>query len=204
MSAVLPAIAPPSGGERPAAGRAFVLVAGVPGAGKTTVLARVRRDLPDVTVLDPERYRRAGAAAFGGRLPYRSYRPVVHALHAVTVLGHVLAGPDRPGRRTLVVHEPGTRPRRNAALAGLARARGWRTALVVVDVTRAEALEGQRVRGRVVRARSFEGHWARWTEQRTRLRDAARAGAALDGWQHVRLVTRDDAEPVLRRLLDAA
>lgn len=113
MSVVLPPAAPashpgaPAGAPRPDVpplprpspddAPAFVLVAGVPGAGKTTVLARVARDVADVAVADPERYRSA-LAARGRALPYRVYRPFVHTLHALDVLGLLVRlRADRPG-----------------------------------------------------------------------------------------------------------
>jgi hypothetical protein len=59
------------------------VVAGVPGAGKTTLLTRV--DAPGSLVLDPEPIRaRLGRGL--GQLPYRLWRPSVHAEHVARVL----------------------------------------------------------------------------------------------------------------------
>ncbi|HEY5978463.1 MAG TPA: hypothetical protein VIT41_02405, partial [Microlunatus sp.] len=85
----------------------LVLVGGVPGAGKTTAIARATDDLAHVGALDPEHVswwlrRRLPAA-----VPYRTYRWIVHAGHTLRVLGHLLNGPVA-GRR-LVIHDPGTR-----------------------------------------------------------------------------------------------
>lgn len=178
----------------------FVVVGGVPGAGKTTVLARVAAQERDVRVLDPEHYRAALAASVGRVLPYRAYRPVVHVLHGARVLRLLLRGPGRLGARALVVHEPATRPRRTAGLARLARARGWCPALLYVDASRAQALAGQHARGRVLRGASFDGHWERWEARREDLTDA---GSAPDGvaWQRVCLTGRDSARDRLRGLL---
>jgi hypothetical protein len=77
-----------------------LLVAGVPGAGKTTLL--VRADTSGSAVLDPEAVCSRWRPALG-RLPYRLWRPLVHARHYLGVLA-ALRGPAG-----LVVHEPGTR-----------------------------------------------------------------------------------------------
>jgi predicted kinase len=175
----------------------LVLVGGVPGAGKSTLLARVGDDEPGAVVLDPDAYRRWFRTALP-RAPYRAYRPVVHTLHAAAVAVAVLRGPAGAGG-VLLVHDPATRPRRRRALARLARARGWEPVLVVVDVPRTAALDGQLERGRVVAAGSFAGHWRRWQEQRARLADGARA----EGWAEVHVVDRRTAAPTLRGVLVA-
>jgi predicted kinase len=172
-----------------------VLVGGVPGAGKSTLLARVGDDAPDAVVLDPDAYRRWFRTALP-RAPYRAYRPVVHTLHAAAVAGAVLRGAADAGD-VLLVHDPATRPRRRRALARLARARGWEPVLVVVDVPRTAALDGQVERGRVVAPESFAGHWRRWEEQRAALAD----GAVAEGWAEVHVVDRRTAAPTLRGLL---
>ena len=99
----------------------------------------------------------------------------------------------------LLVHDPATRPRRRRLLARLATACGWRPVLVVVDVPRTAALDGQRERGRVVAPRSFAGHWRRWAAQRAALAHRARA----EGWTEVHVVDRRTAGPALRAVLSA-
>lgn len=182
---------------------AFVLVGGVPGAGKTTALAVLAQRLPDVVVVDPERYRTAFASTLPG-LPYRAYRPLVHVLHATAVLRLLLAGPGRLPGRALVVHEPATRPARNAVLATLATARGWDPRLFLVDVTCEQALTGQHRRGRVLAAESFSGHWSRWSEQRPWLVEVARTGQEYGRWRRVDVVEREAAADTLTRALLAA
>ena len=71
---------------------ALLVVAGVPGAGKTTLLSRV--DAPGSLVLDPEPIR-ARFQRLLGPLPYRLWRPLVHAEHGLRVL---LALPGRHSR----------------------------------------------------------------------------------------------------------
>ena len=73
---------------------ALLVVAGVPGAGKTTLLSRL--DAPGSLVLDPEPIR-ARWQRLLAPLPYRLWRPLVHAGHGLRVLLAL------PGRRGLVV-----------------------------------------------------------------------------------------------------
>ena len=183
--------------DAPGAGRApdLVVLGGVPGAGKSTVLRRLRRR-PGVVVLDPDGHRDALRRSVGRVVPYRAYRPLVHALHTVDVLGALLRGPGHGGS-ALVVHEPATRPRRTAALLRLARACGWRSALVYVDTPREAALAGQHARGRVLAARSFDRHWERWSRQRHRWLETDRDSEGFA----VRVVRREDAEERLVALL---
>ena len=173
-----------------------VLVGGVPGAGKTTAIARVAGELPWVDALDPETFRVGLSRVLPEKTGYAAYRPLVHTLHALRVLLVLLRGPC-PGR-TLVVHDPATRPRRRWLFAWLARMRGWDPVLVYVDVPRALAETGQVLRGRVVDPVSFAGHWARWEALRGEL---AGRPDTLDGarWSEVVLTDRERAAPQLRR-----
>jgi predicted kinase len=177
----------------------FVLVGGIPGAGKSTALRAVAADRAGATVLDPDDHRRRLAALLPARVPYRWYRGVVHTLHTVCVLAVLLAGP-RLTARGLAVHDPATRPVRRAATARLARWRGWAPELVLLDVDRDTALAGQRARGRTLRSGSFARHWRRWSAQRPALASGA-TGSAGGGWQRIHLVPRDEAVPLIRRLL---
>ena len=56
---------------------AAVFVGGIPGAGKTTFLARTVRP-GDARVLDSAHVRRRIRARLGRRVPYGLYRPLVH------------------------------------------------------------------------------------------------------------------------------
>lgn len=176
----------------------LVLVGGVPGAGKSTLLARVGDDEPGAVVRDPDAFRRWLRTALP-YVPYRAYRPMVHALHALATLHAVLRGPAGP-RTALLVHDPATRPRRRRALARLARACGWEPVLLVVDVSRREALAGQAERGRVVAPASFARHWRRWQAQHDRLP----ASAAVEGWAAVHVVDRSTATATVRRVVSEA
>lgn len=175
----------------------LVLVGGVPGAGKTTAIARATDDLAHVRTVDPEHVTWWLRHRLPVTTPYRAYRWLVHVLHTLRVLVLLLDGP-RAGRR-LVVHDPGTRPGRRRLYLRLAHLAGWRTVLLYVDVDRSLAQEGQRRRGRVVR--SFDEHWASWQHLRPTLDVAAQQGDPVD---RVILVERADASDVLRRLCLAA
>lgn len=173
----------------------LVVVGGVPGAGKTTAIARATSGLDGVRPVDPEHVSGWLRNRLPARLPYRAYRWLVHLLHTLRVLAYLVLGPS--GGRRLVVHDPGTRPGRRSLFLGLARLAGWRIALVYIDVERAAAQDGQRRRGRIVR--SFDHHWASWQRLRPALaRDSAR------GWDEpVVLVSREAAAGVLRGLAGA-
>ncbi|GAA1736056.1 hypothetical protein GCM10009809_34040 [Isoptericola hypogeus] len=196
----------PDGRRRPR----LVLVGGVPGAGKSTALARVATAVPAVRVLDSESARERLRSRLPGA-PYPLLRPVVHAWHAVRVLGAVLhvrgapRGSDGPPEAseppTLLVHDPATRRWRRVALALLARACGWSPVLVVLDVGLDDARRGQQERGRVVRGRAFTRHWRRYQAQRPRLVRASEAGVASGGWDGVHVVDRRSAPTVLASLV---
>lgn len=138
-----------------------VVVGGIPGAGKSTLITRLAR--PGLRTLDPDRIRARWRRVAGRRLPYRLYRPLVHVEHHVTVAVALL----RPG--ALVVHECATRSSLRRLVATLARLGGHPCHVVLLDVDPAEARRGQRVRGRVVPAESMRGHAARWARLRAEL-----------------------------------
>jgi hypothetical protein len=116
---------------------AVLVVAGVPGAGKTTLLSRV--DAAHSQVLDPEPIRARYARRLF-RLPYRLWRPLVHAEHYLRV---VLA---LPGHAGLIVHETGTRAWRRRLLAAAARRFGRTAHLLLLDVSADTALRGRLLR----------------------------------------------------------
>ena len=181
---------------RPEVSYDLVLVGGVPGAGKTTAIARATDDLAHVRAIDPEHVTWWLRQRLPRWVPYQAYRWMVHLLHTLRVLIHLLDGP-RAGRR-LVVHDPGTRRHRRSLFLRLAHLAGWRTVLLYVDVDRAAARSGQLQRGRVVR--TFEEHWASWQHLRPALDVAARTESVPDP---VVLAERADAADVLRRLCDS-
>ena len=187
---------PETPGGSTAPGPLLIVVGGVPGAGKSTLLARIADDVPGGVVLDPDRYRRRIAGRLPSWMPYVTYRWVVHTLHAAATLLHLLRGPrsDAP----LLVHDTATRERRRETLGLLGRLRGWDPVLVAVDVSLAEAMDGQLDRGRVVRPEEFVRHWERWTAQRAAL--AAAGGGPRGPWSGVYLMARCDAFRQVRDL----
>ena len=193
--AVLPRLRPvPGPGGTP--GPLMIVVGGVPGAGKSTLLARVADDMPRTVVLDPDRYRRGIARRLPSFVPYGTYRWAVHTLHAVETVVRLARGPRSTA--PLLVHDTATRARRRETLGMLARLRGWDPVLVAVDVSLAEALDGQLDRGRVVQPEEFVRHWERWTAQRSAL--AASDGGPRGPWSGVYLMARCDAFRQVREL----
>jgi hypothetical protein len=170
---------------------ALLVVAGVPGAGKTTLLTRVHA--PGSLVLDPEPIR-ARLERRLGRLPYRLWRPLVHAGHVARVLLAL------PGGSGLIVHDTGTRGWRRHLLAGLARRFGRSGHLLLLDVSAEAALEGQRRRRRALGPAAFAAHWRKWRRLRADLPAdppgpaTAGSGLATEGWTSVRLLDRRAAD----------
>ncbi|MBC7277718.1 AAA family ATPase [Nocardioides sp.] len=182
-------------GERPQ----LLLLGGVPGAGKSTLIRQVADRNPDVRTLDPETSARWLEARLP-QVPYGLYRPLVHLWHAAVTLALVLLGPTLD-RRTLLVHDPATRPGRRELLGRIARARGWRTSLVMIDVPRAVAIDGQHERGRIVSSPSFERHWHRWTDDQPRLLSATTFGGTDGSWDRVHVIDRARANRRIEALL---
>jgi hypothetical protein len=173
---------------------ALLVVAGVPGAGKTTLLSRI--DAPGSLVLDPEPIRARYQRRLG-RVPYRLWRPLVHAEHALRVLAAL------PGPSGLIVHDTGTRGWRRRLLVGLARRCGRSGHLLLLDVSAEAALEGQRRRRRALRGTAFATHWRNWRRLRAELFAPADPGGLqvqddpgglrAEGWASIRLLDRPAA-----------
>ncbi len=127
----------------------FVVVAGLPGAGKTTLLRRLRASW-GVTGLDPED---VAEALHCLRLPYGVLRPLVHVTHLARVL--VALGSAAP---CVLTSDPMTSPVKRRLLPLAARATSRRFEVVLIDVTPAEARDGQRRRGRSLSNRRMARH----------------------------------------------
>ncbi|WP_250286608.1 MULTISPECIES: AAA family ATPase [unclassified Frankia] len=182
-----------------------LIVAGIPGAGKSTLIRHVFGDITDPgpkpspepgsdprartrgarpLILDSADIRTALRARLGPRLPYRLYRPAVHIAHYARIAWMTA----RHGE-SLVVHECGTRRWARRAITGLARARHRPAHLILIDAPSADALAGQRARGRTVRSRAFRRHERSWA----RLRAAGPAALYREGWSSARVLDRRDA-----------
>jgi len=129
---------------------AVVVVAGLPGAGKTTLVASEPR------ALDSDAVREAWAPRLS-RLPYALWRPLVHAWHWIAIW-RALARPDG-----VIVVRPFTSGWLRRAVLRRARRHHSAVHLVVVAATPAEAREGQRRRRRTIRERAMRRHERRWT-----------------------------------------
>ena len=122
---------------------AIVVVAGVPGAGKTTLIRRAV-DREAVRVVDTDDRREAGA------------RRLLYPGHYARIVAAVA------GRRPVVIHSRGTSAAARRTIALLAALRGRPAHLVLLDADRGEAEAGQRARGRVIAAGEMDRQVARW------------------------------------------
>ncbi|WP_419998012.1 AAA family ATPase [Streptomyces boninensis] len=189
-----PAVWAPPAGLSDLRGRAFpgrvlgfpagdvVVVSGLPGSGKSTLIRRsgqIRR-------VDSQDTRDRWDARVRGRLPYAVYRPLVRAAH---YFGLVRA---LRGAAGVVVHDCGTLPWVRRWVAREARRRGVGVHLVILDVPPGVALAGQRARGRAVSRYAFVRH-----RQATRaLLAAAEADGSAGGCDSVVLLDRGGADGV--------
>jgi predicted kinase len=148
---------------------AVVVVAGMPGAGKTTLIRRAA-DRNAARVVDTDDHRRGPGPA----------RYLAHyARIAVAVAG----------RRPAVIHSRGTHAAARRAIAGLAALRGRPAHLVLLDAARAEAEAGQRARGRTVGRAEMDRQTRRWRRLVTAL-------PGDEGWASVVVLDRPQAARV--------
>ena len=167
--------------------RAFVVVGGVPGAGKSTLLHRLRVTSPRgvFSVRDPEDIRTRWERLLGGRRGYRVWRPLVYLEHYIRLLLAL------PGRKTIVLHDTATRGWARRLLGIVAKLSRRPAILLWLNVSLAESMDGQRIRGRKVSERTLRRHWRRWS----RLRPITDEGEA--GFRDVHMITRDTARRIL-------
>jgi len=129
---------------------AVVVVAGLPGAGKTTLVAGEPR------ALDSDRLRLAWAPRLAP-LPYALWRPAVHARHWIAIW-RALKRPEG-----VIVARPFTLGCLRRAVLRRARRHHPEVHLVIVDATPAQARAGQLARGRTIRERAMRRHERRWS-----------------------------------------
>lgn len=126
----------------------IVVVSGLPGGGKTTLLKRAAEG----GGIDSQDARERWERRMPALLPYAVYRPAVRIAH-YWGLWRVL----RTGA-SAVVHDCGTQSWVRTLLARAARRRGRALHLVLLDTTPEEARAGQAARGRGVSAYAFARH----------------------------------------------
>jgi predicted kinase len=125
-----------------------VVVSGLPGSGKSTLIRRVVQG----HAIDSQDTRDRWDAALPGILPYALYRPLVRAAHYAGLWRALRSG------SSVVVHDCGTQAWVRRWLAREARRRGRTLHLVLLDVTPRVARQGQRERGRGVSGYAFARH----------------------------------------------
>jgi predicted kinase len=158
-----------------------VLIIGVPGAGKSTLISRVASS-SHWTVLDPDRFRQRLSPALR-RLPGPYPLYVLAVVLAIARHSHV------------VVESRAANVWLRRLVARCARVRGRDAVLVLLDASSEEAMVGQ-----IGRARRIEPAGAmRWhTSSWSRLLDTGRSGAlaAQEGWSQVVVLDRAGASNV--------
>lgn len=157
----------------------IVVVSGLPGGGKTTL---IKRAAPGGGI-DSQDVRERWEGRMPRALPYGAYRPLVRVSHYWTLWRELRSG------ASLVVHDCGTQTWVRALLAASARRRGRRLHLLLLDATPQEALAGQTARGRGVSPYAF----ARHRTAVTRLLAAAESGRSPRGCASTTLLDRPSA-----------
>jgi predicted kinase len=126
-----------------------VVVSGLPGSGKSTLIRRTARG---VRTIDSQDVRERWDGRTPGWLPYALYRPLVRIAHYAGLRQALRSG------ESVVVHDCGTQTWVRRWLAREARRRGRGLRLVLLDVTPEVARDGQRERGRGVSGYAFARH----------------------------------------------
>ncbi|MCJ1680891.1 ATP-binding protein [Streptomyces sp. APSN-46.1] len=162
----------------------IVVVSGLPGGGKSTLIKRAAAG----GGIDSQDVRERWERRMPGALPYAVYRPLVRVAHYWGLWRTLRSG------ASAVVHDCGTQTWVRGLLAGAARRRGRALHLVLLDTTPEEALSGQAARGRGVSAYAF----ARHRGAVARLLRAAEAGRLPAGCASVTLLDRASAAAVTR------
>ncbi|MFF4831655.1 AAA family ATPase [Streptomyces sp. NPDC001315] len=165
--------------------RDLVVITGLPGSGKSTLMRRAVRGVR----IDSQDTRDRWDARAPRFLPYAVYRPLVRLAHYAGLRRALRTGEG------VVVHDCGTQAWVRDWLAREARRRGGTLHLLLLDVTPGTALEGQRDRGRGVSRYAFLRH----RRAAARLLRAVEKGELPPGCGSAVLLDRDAAD-VLRRI----
>ena len=165
--------------------RAVLVVAGIPGAGKSTLIRRLFPSTPPL-VLDPELIQQRYRSWLGDMVPYRVYRPLVHFEHYIR-LAHAMKRPEG-----LVVHEVGTRWWVRRWIARRARAAKRPAHLLLLEVDLDTARTGQHRRGRQISPSAVKRHWRGWQRLRRQLA-AEECWPGCEGYASAVILSRADA-----------
>ncbi|MBT2487616.1 AAA family ATPase [Streptomyces sp. ISL-96] len=128
-----------------------VVVSGLPGSGKSTLIRRTAT-AGATHRIDSQDVRERWEARMPRLLPYALYRPLVRAAHYAGLRRALRSG------ESVVVHDCGTQAWVRRWLARDARRRGVALHLVLLDVTADVARAGQEERGRGVSGYAFARH----------------------------------------------
>jgi hypothetical protein len=164
--------------------RDLVVVTGLPGSGKSTLMARAVRGAR----VDSQDARDRWERRLPAPLPYALYRPLVRLAHYAGLRRAVRGGEG------VVVHDCGTQSWVRGWLAREARRRGGTLHLLLLDVTPDAALAGQRERGRGVSRYAFLRH----RTAAARLIRSVERGELPEGVGSAVLLDRDAADAVAR------
>ncbi|MGW6458702.1 AAA family ATPase [Streptomyces sp. NPDC055078] len=156
-----------------------VVVSGLPGSGKSTLIRRAASSRR----IDSQDTRDRWDTKLPGFLPYAVYRPFVRFAHYAGLRRALRSG------ESVVVHDCGTQTWVRRWLAREARRRGDALHLVLLDVSPEVARQGQRERGRGVSGYAF----ARHRRAVGRLVADAEAGRLPAGCASATLLDRDAA-----------
>ncbi|GAQ58647.1 AAA family ATPase [Streptomyces acidiscabies] len=165
--------------------RDLVVVTGLPGSGKSTLMRRTVHGAG----IDSQDTRDRWDARTPAWLPYAVYRPLVRLAHYAGLWRALRSG------KGVVVHDCGTQSWVRNWLARASRRRGGTLHLLLLDVTPDTALEGQRERGRGVSRYAFLRH----RHAASRLIRSVEKGNLPDGCEAAILLDRPAAD-VLRRI----